>query len=52
MTIGLSLLMMQCTWEVIPQDIWCHNIVTITLQIKLILWVHENEAMVLYTYGY
>jgi hypothetical protein len=36
--------MVWCTWEVIPQDIWCLNIVTITLQVKLILWAHENEA--------
>jgi hypothetical protein len=31
-------------WEVIPQGVWCLNIVTVTLQVKLILWVHENEA--------
>jgi hypothetical protein len=31
-TLYLSLWMIQCTWEVIPQDIWCLNIVTITLQ--------------------
>jgi hypothetical protein len=40
----LSLPMIQCTREVIPQDIWCLNRVTITLQEKFILWVHENEA--------
>jgi hypothetical protein len=36
-TLYLSLLMIWCTWEVIPQDIWCLNIVTITSQLKLIL---------------
>jgi hypothetical protein len=44
--------MIQCTWEVIPQDIWCLNIVTIALQVKLILWAHENEANDTWTYGY
>jgi hypothetical protein len=33
-TLYLSSLMIWCTWEVIPQDIWCLNIVTITLQVK------------------
>jgi hypothetical protein len=36
--------MIWCEREVIPQDIWCLNIVTIAFQIKLILWAHENEA--------
>jgi hypothetical protein len=40
-TLYLSLLMIWCTWEVIPQDIWCLNIVTIALQVKVTLWAHE-----------
>jgi hypothetical protein len=31
-------------WEVMPQDIWCLNIVTIALQVKFILWAHENKV--------
>jgi hypothetical protein len=36
--------MIWCIREVIPQDIWCLHTVTINLQVKIILWAHENEA--------
>jgi hypothetical protein len=49
-TLYLSLPMIRCTWQVIPPDVWCLNIATITLRVKLV-YVHENEAMIPWTYS-